>query len=100
MNRFYSRGETLVLPPMPMAALRMGRNDAFHHDGAGGGGYGRAFERDPPLVLEDVLDEKVSVAGARRDYGVAIDEVALAIDHAETERLRAGERAVTRCSIS
>ena len=29
--------------------------------------------RDPALVLEDVLDEKVSIEAARRDYGVAID---------------------------
>jgi N-methylhydantoinase B len=78
-----------VLPPMPMEGLKLRRGDSFHHDGAGGGGYGDPFIRDPMLVLEDVLDEKVSVEGARRDYGVAIDPVALAVDTTETTRLRA-----------
>jgi N-methylhydantoinase B len=78
-----------VLPPMPMEGLKLRRGDSFHHDGAGGGGYGDPFIRDPALVLEDVLDEKVSIEAARRDYGVAIDPVALAVDTTETTRLRA-----------
>ena len=40
---------------------------------AGGGGYGDPLRRDPQHVLEDVLDGKVTVEGALRDYGVAID---------------------------
>jgi hypothetical protein len=48
-------------------------------------------------VLDDVLDELVSVDGARRDYGVALRgslaELDLAIDWAETERLRKGRLA-------
>jgi N-methylhydantoinase B len=90
MNLFRSGGETKILPTMPMAGLKMRRGDSFHHDGAGGGGYGDAYERDPALVLEDVLDEKVSFAAARRDYGVAIDPIRLIVDVAETARLRAG----------
>jgi hypothetical protein len=47
-------------------------------------------------VLDDVLDELVSVDGARRDYGVALCGSAahddLAIDSAE-ERLRKGRLA-------
>jgi N-methylhydantoinase B len=89
MNRFHSGEQTQMLPTMPMAALQMRRGDSFHHDGAGGGGYGPAFERDPALVLEDVLDEKVSIAGARRDYGVAVDPVRLVVDTVETACLRA-----------
>jgi N-methylhydantoinase B/oxoprolinase/acetone carboxylase alpha subunit len=45
---------------------------AFHHVSAGGGGSGSPFERDPALVLEDVLDEKVGVEAARERYGVVI----------------------------
>ncbi len=78
-----------VLPPMPMEGLKLRHGDSFHHDGAGGGGYGDPFIRDAMLVLEDVLDEKVSVEGARRDYCVAIDPVALVVDTTETTRLRA-----------
>jgi N-methylhydantoinase B len=92
MNLFRSGGQTKVLPTMPMAGLKMRRGDSFHHDGAGGGGYGNAYERDPALVLEDVLDEKVSFDAARRDYGVAIDPVRLIVDVSETARLR-GTRA-------
>ena len=32
-----------------------------------GGGYGEPLERDPELVLGDVLDGYVSIEGARRD---------------------------------
>ena len=74
---------------MPMAGLTIRRGETFHHDGAGGGGYGDPFTRDPALVLEDVLDEKLSLVAARRDYGVAIDPLSLSINHAETAHLRA-----------
>jgi N-methylhydantoinase B/oxoprolinase/acetone carboxylase alpha subunit len=53
--------------------------------------------REPEKVLDDVLDELVSVEGARRDYGVALRgslaDLDLAIDWAETERLRKGRLA-------
>jgi N-methylhydantoinase B len=89
MNRLSSNGRTKVLPTMPMAGMTMRRGDSYYHNGAGGGGYGDPFERDPALVLEDVLDEKVSIEAARRDYGVAIDPVALTVDAQETAKLRA-----------
>jgi N-methylhydantoinase B len=38
----------------------------------GGGGWGDPLERDPGLVVRDVLWGKVSRAGAERDYGVVI----------------------------
>lgn len=41
---------------------------------SGGGGYGDRLHRQPDAVLEDVLDEYVSLEGARRDYGVVIEE--------------------------
>ena len=65
----------------------------------GGGGWGDPLDRDPERVLHDVRDEYVSIAGAWRDYGVAIagDPVrhpeALTIDHAATARQRADLRA-------
>jgi N-methylhydantoinase B len=43
-------------------------------------------------VREDVLDEYVSIEGARRDYGVAltgrVEDLSLAVDRDETKRLR------------
>ncbi len=49
--------------------------DAFTRPSAGGGGYGDPLERDPKAVLEDVVDEYVSLERARKDYGVVIREV-------------------------
>jgi N-methylhydantoinase B len=55
---------------------------------AGAGGWGDPLERDPKLVLKDVRDEKVSVKRAREAYGVVINEAAMEVDIAETEKLR------------
>ncbi|MBI3077372.1 MAG: hydantoinase B/oxoprolinase family protein, partial [Deltaproteobacteria bacterium] len=71
--------------------LRPGDVISFYSNG--GGGYGDPLERDPKLVLEDVIDEFISLEKARDLYGVAIraiDPEALQyeIDWAKTERLR------------
>jgi N-methylhydantoinase B len=57
----------------------------------GGGGWGDPLERDPDLVALDVLQEKVSSASAKRDYGVVLD--GSAVDSAATKRLRERMRA-------
>jgi hypothetical protein len=54
----------------------------------GGGGWGDPLERDPQAVLEDVLDEYVSLESARRDYGVVINEPSMQIDLPATAILR------------
>ena len=54
----------------------------------GGGGWGDPLDRDPEMVRSDVLNEMVSIEGARRDYGVVIDSVTLAVDVEATEELR------------
>jgi N-methylhydantoinase B len=65
-------------------------------DYGGGGGWGNPLDRDPQAVLDDVLDEYVSVAGARRDYGVvltgSLDDLTLAVDEDATAVLRAERR--------
>ena len=38
----------------------------------GGGGWGDPLEREPELVLRDVIEGKVSLAAARDDYGVVL----------------------------
>jgi N-methylhydantoinase B len=59
---------------------------------AGGGGHGDPFERDPNAVLDDVREDKISVAHARAAYGVVIAGDPPAVDPLLTraERLRAG----------
>ena len=64
--------------------------DVIINSSGGGGGWGSPFERDPQLVLDDVVNDFVSLASARRDYGVVIDEQALSIDEGATAALRAG----------
>src|SRR3989442_3412326 len=67
-----------------------GERYEYHY--GGGGGWGDPLERPPEKVLEDVLDEYVSVESARRDYGVVLSgslaDLTLAIDREATERLR------------
>jgi N-methylhydantoinase B len=62
----------------------------------GGGGWGDPFARPAERVREDVLRRFVSVDGARRDYGVALDPATFEVDEAETARLRAAPRPLLR----
>src|SRR5262249_39348130 len=66
------------------------------YDYGGGGGWGNPPARDPQAVLDDVLDEYVSVEGARDDYGVvltgSLEDLTLAIDEAATTSLRESRR--------
>lgn len=52
-------------------------------------GYGDPLERDPQRVLDDVLDEYISLESARTLYGVVIDPQSKRIDHEATAALRA-----------
>ena len=60
----------------------------------GGGGYGPASEREPELVLNDVIEGKVSLERARAVYQVAIDRENRAVDLAETVRVRRDQRVI------
>jgi len=77
-----------LLPAMPMAAMPLKKGDVLRHTSAGGGGFGPAFERDPVLVLEDVLDGKVSLQAALDSYGVVIDPAARSLDIRRTDERR------------
>jgi len=78
--------------------LEVRRDDVFRHLLAGAGGWGDPLERDPGLVLRDVLEEKLTAAYARREYGVAIDAEARKVLPAETARLRAEMRPAATAS--
>ena len=77
-----------ALPTMPMRTITLQTGEVFRHVSAGGGGYGDPLERSPQAVLEDVLDEKVSVEAARAQYGVVVDRKRLTLDDEETAKLR------------
>ena len=77
------------------AQLPAGAITAYQY--GGGAGFGPALERDPQQVLDDVLDEYVSVAAARERYGVvltgSLERLDLAVDEPATKALRERMRA-------
>jgi N-methylhydantoinase B len=58
----------------------------------GSGGYGSPLERDPTVVLEDVLDGRVSVDAARELYGVVIVDSAVSLEATQKTRRSLGAR--------
>ena len=56
-----------------------------------GGGYGNPFERDPKLVLGDVLDDFTTIEDAKNSYGVVINPDTMTIDVDATALLRVGK---------
>ena len=79
-----------ILPVLMTEVETLNRGDVFRHIMAGGGGYGDPLKRTPELVLKDVIEEKVTIAGARDDYGVVIIKKAeeFIIDSIATKKLR------------
>ena len=78
-------GTTETVPSKARLTLRAG--DVLRVLSGGGGGYGDPAERPADAVLSDVIDGKVSVAAARAEYGVVIENGR--IDADATRRLRA-----------
>lgn len=76
-------------PPMAskMVGIRLRRGQRVRLETPGGGGYGRAQEREPERVAEDVRLGYVTREAAEREYAVLID-AAGRIDRAATARLR------------
>ena len=62
--------------------------DTFLFETTGGGGWGNPHERTPEEVLEDVIDEYISVEQARDVYKVSVDKAARTINAKETRALR------------
>jgi N-methylhydantoinase B len=61
---------------------------------AGGGGHGNPFERSPLLVLDDVLEDKMSIEHASNAYGVVVGGglgSPLEVDTVGTAGLRASQ---------
>jgi 5-oxoprolinase (ATP-hydrolysing) len=63
------------------------------------GGYGDPLERDPELVLSDVLDGFTTAELAERAYGVSIDLDRKAVEIEETARLRERLRAEREAKV-
>lgn len=78
---------------MYATGVPLNTGDEIYYTSSGGGGYGDPRERDPSLVLEDVMDGWLTIETAKNVYGVAInvvdeDACEYEIDWKETERMR------------
>jgi N-methylhydantoinase B len=73
----------------------MAQGDVFRAVLAGGGGWGDPLERNLERVLDDVLNEKVSVESAGKDYGVVLTMDGKSVDENATIELRARMRRQT-----
>jgi N-methylhydantoinase B len=75
------------------SGLRTEEGDVVSYISPSGGGFGSPLERDTAKVLDDVLDDIISVDEARDDYGVVMtavdDGYGWQVDEAATEKLRA-----------
>jgi len=93
--RYGDPDEVTVEHTADWVPLRAGQRICY--DYGGGGGWGDPLDRDPQAVLDDVLDEYVSVEGAERDYGVVLTgslaDLTLEVDEEATAALRATSRA-------
>jgi N-methylhydantoinase B len=65
-----------------------GLNDVYFWYTGGGGGYGDPLDRDPQLLVRDIVDGFVSVKAAKESYGVVVDLETGAVDAKKTEKLR------------
>ncbi|MDZ4241195.1 MAG: hydantoinase B/oxoprolinase family protein, partial [Candidatus Omnitrophota bacterium] len=83
-------GEEKIMPGRPLP-FPLREPDVVFMSNPGGGGYGDPLEREPDLVLQDLLDGYVSPEKALSDYGVVIagDD----IDPEATKNLRAQKKA-------
>jgi N-methylhydantoinase B len=92
-SRLTTHAGTHAIPVLPKTPMLLARGDVFYHAIPGGGGFGNPLERDPDLVLEDLIDGKVTPAQASALYGVIIaragpDGDAMTIDWGATARTR------------
>jgi N-methylhydantoinase B len=74
--------------PRPKERCTLRPGDTLHISQGGGGGYGPPQERDPELVLKDVINGLVTAQAAEADYRVAIQGNPPAIDWERTRHLR------------
>ncbi len=72
----------------PYGLTRLKPGDVVTIDAPGGGGYGNPLERDPEMVVADVVAGYVSAEKAREDYGVLIEKKTMKADRTGTRKLR------------
>jgi N-methylhydantoinase B/oxoprolinase/acetone carboxylase alpha subunit len=87
-NVLWSKEKETLLTPQAHVHLHVSPGDRIMHKVHGSGGYGDPFERDAELVLQDVIEGKISVERAHDVYGVVIDSDGVTLDRERTDVLR------------
>ncbi len=82
-------GEEVLSEVRTNRTLVIHPGERFRFRNPGGGGAGDPFTRPLAEVADDVRNRKVSLDGAREDYGVAIDPSTGTVDEPATAALRA-----------
>ena len=85
---WHVRGEEILREVEQNQVLTIKPGERYRSQTSGGGGAGDPFARAPEAVQADVLDKKVSLAGAELEYGVRLHPETLDIDVVESARLR------------
>ena len=90
LEQFYQGNQQIIEGPHIAAPMKEG--DIFTHSYNGGGGYGDPLERDPVLVLDDIIQGHSSQIHGERVHGIrfkgTIDDETLEIDFSQTQKTR------------
>jgi N-methylhydantoinase B len=73
--------------------IALGPHDEVLVCGGGGGGWGDPLERSPETVLDDIREERISVAAAEADYGVVLAGARVDVEATTGLRARLREQA-------
>ena len=60
---------------MYATGVKLKKGDKIFYGSSGGGGFGDPLDREPELILDDVIDEWLTIEAAEEYYGVVIDEI-------------------------
>jgi N-methylhydantoinase B len=88
LSHMYIRSGDEVTPARTHRMVQIKTGEILGKVSGGGGGVGNPIERDPAMVLDDVINEWVTPEHARNVYKVAIDVATMTVDEDETQALR------------
>lgn len=88
LSRSYVRSGDEVTGVRSHRMVQVKTGEIFGKVSGGGGGVGNPVDRDPALVLDDVVNGYVTVEHAREVYKVVIDPETMTVDETETAELR------------